>query len=74
MVTKYELKKVLDELDKPPITQQVRDEFYPKDGLMVDRISGLDAVMADGVANRFLAAPLTKEQLDRLFRVPAPVK
>jgi NitT/TauT family transport system substrate-binding protein len=56
------------------IAQQVRDEFYPKDGLMIDRISGLDAVMADGVANRYLAAPLAKEQLDRLFQVPAPVK
>jgi NitT/TauT family transport system substrate-binding protein len=56
------------------IARQVRDEFYPKDGLMVDRISGLDSVMADGVANRYLAAPLTKEQLGALFAVPAPVK
>jgi NitT/TauT family transport system substrate-binding protein len=56
------------------IARQVRDEFYPKDGLMVDRISGLDSVMADGVANRYLAAPLTKEQLGRLFELPAPVK
>jgi NitT/TauT family transport system substrate-binding protein len=56
------------------IARQVRDEFYPKDGLMVDRISGLDPVMADGVANRYLAAPLTKEQLGRLFEAPAPVK
>jgi NitT/TauT family transport system substrate-binding protein len=55
------------------IARQVRDEFYPKDGLMVDRISGLDSVMADGVANRYLAAPLTKEQLGRLFEVPAPI-
>jgi NitT/TauT family transport system substrate-binding protein len=54
--------------------QQVRDDFYPKDGLMVDRISGLDAVMADGVANKYLAAPLSKEQLGQLFQVPAPVK
>src|SRR5215472_11540292 len=56
------------------IARQVRDEFYPKDGLMVDRITGLDAVMADGVANRYLAAPLTPEQLGRLFQVPAPIK
>ena len=54
--------------------QQVRDEFYPKDGLMVDRISGLDAVMADGVTNKYLTAPLSKEQLGQLFQVPAPVK
>jgi ABC-type nitrate/sulfonate/bicarbonate transport system substrate-binding protein len=56
------------------IAKQVRDEFYPKGGLMVDRISGLDSVMADGVANRYLAAPLTREQLGALFQVPAPVK
>jgi NitT/TauT family transport system substrate-binding protein len=54
--------------------QQVRDEFYPKDGLMVDRISGLDAVMADGVTNKYLTAPLSKEQLGQLFQVPPPVK
>ena len=51
--------------------QQVRDELYPKDGLMVDRISGLDSVMADGVANKYLAAPLSKDQLGQLFQVPA---
>jgi NitT/TauT family transport system substrate-binding protein len=56
------------------IARQVRDEFYPKDGLMVDRISGLASVMSDGVANRYLAVPLTSEQLGQLFQVPAPVK
>ena len=56
------------------IAKQVRDEFYPKDGLTVDRISGLDAVMADGVANRYLAAPLAREQLGTLFQVPAPLQ
>jgi NitT/TauT family transport system substrate-binding protein len=56
------------------IARQVRDQFYPKDGLTVDRISGLDSVMADGVANRYLAAPLTREQLGALFQVPAPVR
>jgi NitT/TauT family transport system substrate-binding protein len=55
------------------IARQVRDEFYPQDGLRVDRISGLGAVMADGIANRYLAGPLTKEQLGRLFQVPAPI-
>ena len=56
------------------IARQVRDRFYPEDGMRVDRISGLDAVMADGVAARYLAAPLSKQELDRLFQVPAPVK
>ena len=58
----------------PEVARQVRDQFYPKDGLMVDRISGLDSVMADGIANKYLTAPLTKEQLGQLFQVPAPLK
>jgi NitT/TauT family transport system substrate-binding protein len=52
--------------------KQVRDEFYPKEGLLVDRISGLAEVMADGVANKFLPAPLSKEQLAELFQIPPP--
>jgi NitT/TauT family transport system substrate-binding protein len=51
--------------------KQVRDVFYPKQGLMVDHISGLDAVMADGIAYKYLSAPLSKEQLAELFQVAA---
>jgi NitT/TauT family transport system substrate-binding protein len=51
--------------------KQVRDEFYPKQGLMVDHISGLDAVMADGIAYKYLSAPLSNEQLAELFQIPS---
>jgi NitT/TauT family transport system substrate-binding protein len=51
--------------------KQVRDVFYPKQGLMVDHISGLDAVMADGIAYKYLSALLSKEQLAELFQVPS---
>jgi NitT/TauT family transport system substrate-binding protein len=51
--------------------KQVRDVFYPKQGLMVDHISGLDAVMADGIAYKYLSAPLSKEQLAELFQIPS---
>jgi len=51
--------------------KQVRHVFYPKQGLMVDHISGLDAVMADGIAYKYLSAPLSKEQLAELFQVPS---
>jgi len=54
--------------------KQDRDEFYPKQGLMVDHISGLDAVMADGIAYKYLSAPLSKEQLAELFQVPSAAK
>jgi NitT/TauT family transport system substrate-binding protein len=50
---------------------RVRDEFYPKDSILPDRVSGFDKIMADAVAFKFLAAPLSKEQLDTLIQIPA---
>ena len=35
---------------------------------MPDKVEGIDQIMADAVANKFLAAPLTKEQLADLIR------
>jgi NitT/TauT family transport system substrate-binding protein len=46
-------------------------EFYPKESLDPYRIDGLDAVMTDAIEFKFLAAPLSKEQLAELFQVPA---
>jgi ABC-type nitrate/sulfonate/bicarbonate transport system substrate-binding protein len=54
--------------------QQVRDVFYPRDNMQVDHVSGLDAVMADGVEFKYLAAPLSKDQLAQLFQIPSPIK
>ena len=45
-------------------------EFYPKEALDPDRIEGLDDVMADAVAFKFLNAPLSKERLAELFQLP----
>ncbi len=53
--------------------RQVRDTFYPRDKMMVDHISGLASVMADGVAFKYLAAPLSDVQLDTLFQIPKPL-
>jgi len=50
--------------------RQVRDEFYPHEGLKPDRISGLDSVMADGLTFKYLSAPLSTAQLKELFQVP----
>jgi len=38
------------------------------------RISGLDAAMAEAVAGKFIATPLSKDQLAELFQVPKPIK
>jgi NitT/TauT family transport system substrate-binding protein len=50
-----------------PLARDVRDRFYPKENLRLDRLSGLDEVMSDAIAAKLIAAPLTKAQLDQLF-------
>ena len=52
------------------LAKQARDEFYPKDGLRVDQISGFDSIMADGVTYKYLSAPLSQHQLAELFQIP----
>ena len=50
------------------LAKQVRDEFFPKENLRLERLSGLDEAMADSVSLKFLPAPLTKPQQEELFR------
>jgi len=50
------------------LAKEVRDQFYPKDNLRLDRLSGLDTAMADAVSLKFVATPLTKQQQDELFK------
>jgi NitT/TauT family transport system substrate-binding protein len=52
------------------IGQRTRDNYFPKASLDPDAIIGLDAINADAVAFKYLAAPLTKEQLADLIRIP----
>ena len=49
------------------LARDVRDRFYPRENLRLDRLSGLDEAMADAVSMKFLPAPLTKAQQDELF-------
>jgi len=50
------------------LAREVRDQFYPKENLRLDRLSGLDVAMADAVSLKFLAAPLAKPQQEELFK------
>jgi NitT/TauT family transport system substrate-binding protein len=50
------------------LAREVRDQFFPKENLRLDRLSGLDEAMADAVSLKFLPAPLTKAQQDELFK------
>jgi NitT/TauT family transport system substrate-binding protein len=56
------------------LAKQVRDEFFPKENLRLERLSGLDEAMADSVNLKFLPAPLTKLQQDELFKYYARAK
>jgi NitT/TauT family transport system substrate-binding protein len=49
--------------------RRARDEFYPKSALDPDRVSGLDAQMADGVNLKFLQRTLTPQELTELFQI-----
>ena len=48
-------------------------EFYPKAALDPDRVVGLEQIMADAIAFKFLANPLTPGQLHDLVQVPPPI-
>jgi len=50
--------------------RRARDGFYPKTALDPDTIIGIDAINADAVAFKYTAAPLTREQLAELIRIP----
>ena len=45
-------------------------EFLPLHAVDPDRISGIDEVMADAIAFKFISAPLSKEQLAELIQMP----
>jgi NitT/TauT family transport system substrate-binding protein len=49
------------------VVRRVR-ELMPKDSMATDPIVGIDQIMAEAVQNKFLAAPLTREQIADLVR------
>jgi NitT/TauT family transport system substrate-binding protein len=49
-------------------TRQTRNEFYTRKSLDIRRVSGLEQAMADAVAYKFIPKPLTKDQIDDLFK------
>jgi hypothetical protein len=48
--------------------------LVPKDSTNPDQIVGMDSVMAEAVATKFLSAPLTKEQISELVQMKNPPK
>ncbi len=54
----------------PEVARQTRDQFFPRAALDPNRMSGLDAIMTDGVTFKFLAAPLTPQQVSQVILIP----
>jgi NitT/TauT family transport system substrate-binding protein len=51
------------------IVLRVRN-LIPKESLATDRVEGIDQIMADAVAGKFISTPLTAEQVNELVRIP----
>jgi NitT/TauT family transport system substrate-binding protein len=45
-------------------------QLIPKDSMRIDQVSGMDQIMADAVAGKFIPAPLTAEQIKDLVQIP----
>lgn len=52
------------------VAKRVRDDLSPKEDLNPDRLSGLDGLQSDAVTFKYMATPLSKEQLAELFQIP----
>jgi NitT/TauT family transport system substrate-binding protein len=51
--------------------QTVRDRFYPKAMLQLDAVSGLDDLMRDAIAFKYIPQALSGAQRDELLQLPA---
>jgi NitT/TauT family transport system substrate-binding protein len=52
------------------IGRRSRDDYFPKASLDPDAIIGIDGINTDAVALKYMAAPLTKQQIADLIRIP----
>ena len=51
------------------MAKRVRDEFFPRSLVIPDEIKGLDSLMADAVALKFISAPLSQAQITDLVQL-----
>jgi NitT/TauT family transport system substrate-binding protein len=51
------------------IVHRVRN-LIPKQSLTIDRVEGIEQIMADAVAAKFISAPFTPEQVKELVQIP----
>jgi NitT/TauT family transport system substrate-binding protein len=53
----------------PEMAKRVRDEFYPKQGLQIGEIKGLDLSLRDALAFRYISAPMQPKEIEGLFDI-----
>jgi NitT/TauT family transport system substrate-binding protein len=49
---------------------RIREEFDPKEMLIPDRVLGIAQLVPDAIKFKFIAQPLTDEQIKELVQVP----
>jgi NitT/TauT family transport system substrate-binding protein len=54
------------------LVRTTAERFQTRPGMQFDAVSDVDGIMADGVKQKFLDGPLTKEQLSELIQIPPP--
>jgi NitT/TauT family transport system substrate-binding protein len=52
------------------MAKRVREEFFPKSLINPDAIHGLDSLIPEAVTLKFIAAPLSKDQIAELIQIP----
>ncbi len=55
------------------VVNRVRD-FIPKDTMAPDRILGMDQIIADATRQKFIIAPLAKDQVEEFVKIQPPPK
>src|SRR5499427_8813207 len=54
----------------PAVARRVRDDFYPKAMLQLDRVMGVPELIDDAIAFKYVAQPLTAAQIAELLQTP----
>jgi NitT/TauT family transport system substrate-binding protein len=54
----------------PMMARRVRDGFYPKEMLQLDKVSRLDDIIQDAIAFKYIAQPFSAEQIGVLLQLP----
>jgi NitT/TauT family transport system substrate-binding protein len=52
------------------MARRVRDGFYPKEMLQLDKVSNLGDIIQDAIAFKYIVQPLSAEQIDLLLQLP----